>query len=151
MTTDQPAIKARVAKVRLRLAFPVVWRYMNRRYDFTEKAVEQSRRVLAAAVDRIESERDGRDYLVGESFTVADMTASALLYPLVWPPGVPVRPPRAAVAGSFWSRSEIIRPSTGSVRCGDGTEGPRPQSDHQPSEPGSPLKGPSISSVIQPP
>ena len=42
--------------------------------------------MLAAAVDRIESERDGRDYLVGESFTVADLTAAALLYPLVWPP-----------------------------------------------------------------
>jgi glutathione S-transferase len=89
MTTDQPAIKARVAKVRLRLAFPVVWAYMNRRYDFTGKAVEQSRGVLAAALDRIESERDGRDYLVGESFTVADLTASALLYPLVWPPEFP--------------------------------------------------------------
>ncbi len=86
MTTDQPMIKARVARVRLRLAFPVVWRYMSRRYDFTEKAVERSRGIPAAALDRIESERNGRDYLVGESFTVADLTASALLYPLVWPP-----------------------------------------------------------------
>ena len=89
MTTDQPMIKARVARVRLRLAFPVVWRYMNRRYDFTEEAVERSRGRLAAALDRIESERNGRDYLVGESFTVADLTASALLYPMVWPPEFP--------------------------------------------------------------
>jgi len=89
MTTDQPRIKARVARVRLRLAFPVVWRYMNQRYDFTEKAVERSRGILAAALDRIESERNGRDYLVGESFTVADLTASALLYPMVWPPEFP--------------------------------------------------------------
>jgi len=97
MTTDQPKLSARVARVRLRVAFPVVWSYMNRRYDFTEAAVERSRETLAAALDRIESERNGRDYLVGESFTVADLTAAALLYPLVWPPEFPYElpdPPR---------------------------------------------------------
>ncbi|HEY6636420.1 MAG TPA: glutathione S-transferase family protein, partial [Solirubrobacterales bacterium] len=97
MTTDQPRIRASVAKVRLRLAFPVVWRYMNRRYDFTEATVKRSREVLAAALDRIEAERSGGDYLVGESFTVADLTAAALLYPLVWPPEFPYElpdPPR---------------------------------------------------------
>ena len=93
MTTDQPPIRARMGKVGLRVAFPVVWSYMNRRYDFTEPAVEQSTGVLVAALDRIESERDGRDYLVGESFTVADLTAAALLYPLVWPPEFPYELP----------------------------------------------------------
>jgi glutathione S-transferase len=93
MTTDQPPIRARLARVRLRAAFPVVWAYMNRRYDFTEETVERSRAVLATALDRIESERDGRDYLVGDDFTVADLTASALLYPLVWPPQFPYELP----------------------------------------------------------
>jgi glutathione S-transferase len=41
---------------------------------------------LVAALDRIETERDGGDYLVGKEFTVADLTGAALLYPLVWPP-----------------------------------------------------------------
>jgi glutathione S-transferase len=86
MTTDQPRGRAAVARVGLRLGFPVVWRYMSARYDFTETSVERSRSTLAEALDRIESERDGRDHLVGESFTVADLTAAALLYPLVWPP-----------------------------------------------------------------
>jgi len=86
MTTDLPRVRAGVVRARLRLAFPVVWRYMNGRYDFTEETVERSRAVLVAALDRIESERNGGDYLVGESFTVADLTAAALLYPLVWPP-----------------------------------------------------------------
>jgi glutathione S-transferase len=97
MTTDQSPLRARMARVRLRVAFPVVWSYMNRRYDFTEAAVERSRETLAAALDRIESERAGGDYLVGESFTVADLTAAALLYPLVWPPEFPYElpdPPR---------------------------------------------------------
>jgi glutathione S-transferase len=95
MTTDQPRIRASIARVRLRLAFPVVWRYMNRRYDFTEGAVKRSRETLAAALDRIETERNGGDYLVGESFTVADLTAAALLYPLVWPPEFPYQLPEA--------------------------------------------------------
>lgn len=85
MTTDQSGIRASMAKLRLRVAFPVVWSYMNRRYDFTDAAVERSRETLVAGLDRIEAERDGGDYLVGGSFTVADLTAAALLYPLVWP------------------------------------------------------------------
>ncbi len=34
MTTDQPRGRAAVARVGLRLGFPVVWRYMSARYDF---------------------------------------------------------------------------------------------------------------------
>lgn len=86
MTTDQPRVRRAVGRVGLRVAFPVVWRYMSARYEFTEAAVERSRATLVAALDRIESERTGRDYLVGDGFTVADLTAAALLYPLVWPP-----------------------------------------------------------------
>ena len=38
-----------------------------------------------AALDRIERQRDGRSYLVGASFTVADLTAASLLSPLLQP------------------------------------------------------------------
>jgi glutathione S-transferase len=93
MTTDQPPVQARLTRLRLRAAFPVAWAYMNRRYDFTEEAVERSRDTLAAALGRIESEREGSDYLVGDRFTVADLTAASLLYPLVWPPEFPYRLP----------------------------------------------------------
>jgi glutathione S-transferase len=86
MMTDQPRTKAAVGRVGLRASFPVVWRYLSKRYTFDEPAVEQSRGTLVAALDRIEAERDGGDYLVGDSFTVADLTGAALLYPLVWPP-----------------------------------------------------------------
>jgi glutathione S-transferase len=86
MTTDQPRIKAAVGRVGIRASFPVVWRYLSKRYTFTEEAVEHSRGTLVAALDRIEAERDGGDYLVGDGFTVADLTGAALLYPLVWPP-----------------------------------------------------------------
>jgi glutathione S-transferase len=93
MTTDQPRVAAAVARAGLRASFPFVWRYMSERYDFTEESVKRSRDTLAAALDRIEAEREGRDYLVGETFTVADLTAAALLYPMVWPPGFPYELP----------------------------------------------------------
>jgi glutathione S-transferase len=32
--------------------------------------------------------------LVGDSFTVADLTAAALLWPMVWPPEYPYRLPK---------------------------------------------------------
>lgn len=86
MTTDQPRITAAVGRVRLRTSFPIVWRYLSKRYTFNEEAVRHSRGTLVAALDRIEAERGGRDYLVGDEFTVADLTGAALLYPLVWPP-----------------------------------------------------------------
>ena len=54
---------------------------------------------VVAAFDRLESELAGNDYLVGARFTVADLTAAALFYPLVLPPEGPlhvVLPPAAA-------------------------------------------------------
>jgi glutathione S-transferase len=59
---------------------------MSARYAFNEEAVKRSRETIFTALDRIEAERAGRDYLVGDQFSVADLTAAALLYPLVWPP-----------------------------------------------------------------
>jgi glutathione S-transferase len=47
---------------------------------------QRDRGIVAAALDRIEQERQGRTYLVGETFSVADLTAAALLAPLVQPP-----------------------------------------------------------------
>jgi glutathione S-transferase len=85
MTTDQPKVRATVGRVGLRASFPFVWRYMSARYKFNEPAVERSRGTIIAALDRIEAERAGGDHLVGGAFTVADLTAAALLYPLVWP------------------------------------------------------------------
>ena len=50
---------------------------------------EEARRRVVAGFDRLEQELDGRDYLVGDRFTVADLTAAALLYPVVLPPEAP--------------------------------------------------------------
>jgi glutathione S-transferase len=56
----------------------------NSRADDALKGVED-------ALDRVESELGDRRYLVGDSFTVADLTAASLFYPLVLPPEGPLQ------------------------------------------------------------
>lgn len=55
----------------------------------TDAAAEESKRKIVAALDRLEGELRGGDYLVGDRFTVADLTAASLFYPLVLPPEGP--------------------------------------------------------------
>jgi glutathione S-transferase len=56
------------------------------RYGINGDSTAQGWDKTAAAMDRLEAELGGRDYLVGEGFTVADLTAAALFHPLVRPP-----------------------------------------------------------------
>jgi glutathione S-transferase len=58
----------------------------------SEPAAELAREKVMAAFDRLESELGSSDYLVGERFTVADLTAASILYPLVRPPEGPRLP-----------------------------------------------------------
>jgi glutathione S-transferase len=58
-----------------------------------EDAAERAREQVFGALDRLEAELGDGEYLVGDSFTVADLTAAALFYPLVTPPEGPKLPP----------------------------------------------------------
>jgi glutathione S-transferase len=51
---------------------------------------ERSRKKVLEALDRLELELGSEEYLVGDLFSVADLTAAALFYPLVLPPGLPL-------------------------------------------------------------
>ena len=53
------------------------------------EAAERARVRVIAALDRLEAQLAGNEYLVGDSFTVADLTAASLFYPLVLPPQGP--------------------------------------------------------------
>ena len=67
-----------------------------------------ARAKVLAALDRLEAELDASgEYLVGDSFSVADLTAASLLYPLVNPPEGPRSLPgdRRGVGGVLRSRS----------------------------------------------
>jgi glutathione S-transferase len=69
--------------------YPVLRRVFRARYGVSESAADRGLAKTRAALDRIEAERGGRDHLVGDRFTVADLTAAALLAPLLQPPEFP--------------------------------------------------------------
>src|SRR4029077_1843987 len=62
--------------------FPAFYRFRHR---ISESNLERDRAIVATALDRIEHQRQGRAYLVGEAFTVADLTAASLLGALLQP------------------------------------------------------------------
>jgi glutathione S-transferase len=55
----------------------------------SEQAAERARQRVLAALDRLESELGDGEHLVGDRFSVADLTAAALFYPLALPPEGP--------------------------------------------------------------
>ncbi|HEV7845605.1 MAG TPA: glutathione S-transferase family protein [Thermoleophilaceae bacterium] len=85
---------------------PLAKLFLNVRYSTEDEAgVEEARGKLAGGLDRLEAELDGgsREFLVGNRFTVADLTAAALFYPLVLPPQGPWEPVRTAAFDEFQS------------------------------------------------
>jgi glutathione S-transferase len=70
----------------MRMVLPAAMVYARRRYKIYAADAERARVKLAAALDRISAESAPSGYLVGDRFSVADLTAAALLFPLAWPP-----------------------------------------------------------------
>jgi glutathione S-transferase len=66
------------------LAGPLV----RKRYGINDETADRGREKTVAALDRLEAEIGPSGYLVGDGFTVADLTAAALFFPLVRPPEV---------------------------------------------------------------
>jgi glutathione S-transferase len=66
---------------------------VRRRYGITDASAEQARRQVLAAIDRIEAEIGPSGYLVGDAFSIADLTAAALATPFVRPPERQYLPP----------------------------------------------------------
>ncbi|HET6830719.1 MAG TPA: glutathione S-transferase family protein [Solirubrobacterales bacterium] len=78
--------------------------YVQLRYRVdSEEAAARSRAKVLAAFDRLEEELDAGagDYLVGDRFTVADLTAAALFVPIVGPPSGPALPPAPPTFAAF--------------------------------------------------
>ncbi len=84
LTTGMPDQAYRTLRP-LRRVFPSFYRM---RHKISDAKLEADRATVSAALDRIEKERQGRDYLVGDAFTVADLTAAALLSPVLQPPEI---------------------------------------------------------------
>lgn len=72
-----------------RLAFPAVRAVMAADMGINAANAEPARAKVYAALDRLEAELQPSGYLVGDRFSVADLTAAALFSPLVMPPEFP--------------------------------------------------------------
>jgi glutathione S-transferase len=77
----------------LRAGFPVLRFGMRRFFDIDEETAAYSRDKSVAALDVLERELGDHDYLVGDRFTIADLTAASLFYPLALPPEFPYHSP----------------------------------------------------------
>jgi glutathione S-transferase len=76
----------------MRATAPVGKRMLKLRYGINAEDAEASREKVMAALDRVEAELQPSGYLVSGGFSVADLTAAALLFPLVRPPEAPMVP-----------------------------------------------------------
>ena len=93
--TGDPA--GRQAKV-LRALLPVARPVVRRDYKIRGAELARANDDIHAAMDRIEREIGPSGYLVGDRFSVADLTAAALFTPLVLPPERQYPPLRSAPA-----------------------------------------------------
>jgi glutathione S-transferase len=82
----------------MRLTGPVMGRALRADLGINETTAKAAREQLFAAMDKLESELQPSGYLVGDGFTVADLTAAALFTPLLTPPQRPYAPRTVAPA-----------------------------------------------------
>ncbi|MEA2410722.1 MAG: glutathione S-transferase [Thermoleophilaceae bacterium] len=84
---------------------PMARLFLDARYSVgSAEGAAESRQKLLDGLDRLEAELAGSgEFLVGNRFSVADLTAAALFYPLVLPPEGPWQPVRTAAFDEFQS------------------------------------------------
>jgi glutathione S-transferase len=74
--------------------------YTTLRFSAGDAALaERGRAKVLAALTRLEAELGNDDYLVGDSFSVADLTAASLFYPLALPEEGPLKPGSPSARG----------------------------------------------------
>ncbi len=90
----------------LRATHPAAVRMVRRDYGIDDDTAAQARTAIVAAMGRLEAELQPSGYLVGDAFTVADLTAAALFTPVLAPPERPFAP-RAVTAPVQELRDEL--------------------------------------------
>jgi glutathione S-transferase len=82
-----------VTRGMLRAGFPVLRVGMRRYLNIYEEPAMRSRDRTVEALDKLEQELGDNDYLVGDRFSIADITAASLFYPIALPPEFPYTSP----------------------------------------------------------
>ncbi len=140
-TMKDPAVFLRTAVPGSSRAFYTVMRptapmtvaAVRRRYGATQQNAVLARAKIIAAMERLQSELGPSGYLVGDTFSVADLTAAATFTPLLlpperqYPPQVPKVPPLqefadelAAMPGADWVMEMFRRHRGRSAEIGAG-------------------------------
>jgi glutathione S-transferase len=108
LTTGRGVTTRRIYRALMSLPGSMV--YTKRRYRFYAADAERARTMVKTALDRIVAELQPSGYLVGSEFTVADLTAAALLFPLAWPAELQYHypsPPQSQVIKSLQSHPAV--------------------------------------------
>ena len=88
LLANHPAWHRRLMKA----GAPIVRQTIRFDYGATEAGADKALQKIRAAMDRVESELGPSGYLVGDRFSVADLTAAALFTPILAPPERPYAP-----------------------------------------------------------
>ena len=90
----------------MRMLGPVLGPSVRRDHTINPQTAARSLAGIRAAMDRLEAELQPSGYLVGDGFTVADLTAASLFTPVLAPPERPYAPP-ALVPALLELREEL--------------------------------------------
>jgi len=94
-----------------RTFFPLARMLMRTAMGIDAPRTERSREKVEEALDRLEAEIGPSGYLVGDRFTVADLTAAALLAPLLMPQQFPYPFPKPPDSVARLRAAYVSRPA----------------------------------------
>jgi glutathione S-transferase len=94
-----------------KLMAPVVEKELRRMYRIKQESIDQSKKDLLDAAQRLEDETGGDPsrYLVGSSLTLADITAASTLAAIVSPPGSPYESEPGSISRSVTEMRRALR------------------------------------------
>jgi glutathione S-transferase len=93
----------------LKATRPIAVRVLERQLKIDDAGIERSRLVIEDTFDRIAKHlADGRRYLIGDAFSVADLTFASLAAPILLPDKHPTKMPTLGEYGDA-TRAQITK------------------------------------------